>query len=485
MLYKKSLLFLLAAFFLSLNLVTAIQIQLSKESYNAGETLIARVDADFISSPSSDNVFFYRGHVLINMVYDAVFSNNTLFIYAIVPDTARNYTIAIKNIKYRENGIVKETEIAKDFSVSSEKADFYVTPGFILTEGNFNIRATNRKENYTNIKANFQNIQQNISLFPLGYKIISLSAKDIASFSIIYLSLEGEKTGYSVPVLVYPAAQTTADTSANETNASTANISQGANASASSITTEENASSANLSEGANASGADVSASQGMPVEYQAQEALKFNPDSITELSLIQEQLPLMLAISLMNLHTEAITGISLSYDKGLEGIISVAPDFIESIEPASSQNIELTLKKLVKEGFFNGSIYAKSGNFSAVFYLEINITKDYSTLDSLGLATEETCNIDYETLCQSSEFCANATQRYTAEGICCPKEGACKKLEEEKPKSSSGKIIGFIILFFVILIALLLFMKFKKAKKKEFSDVYKKAEEKYAKEPRA
>ncbi|MBI2047437.1 hypothetical protein HYT26_04735 [Candidatus Pacearchaeota archaeon] len=482
MLYKKSLLFLLAVFFLSLNLAGAIQVQLSKESYNSGETLIARLDADFISSPSSDNVFFYRGHVLVNMIYDAVFSNNTLFIYAIVPDTARNYTIAVKNIKYLENGIVKETEIAKDFAVSSEKADFYVTPGLILTGGDFNIRAVSKKENYTSIKASFQGMKQDISLSPFGYKIISLSAKNIGSFSIIYLSLEGEKTSYSVPVLVYPAAQATADTSANETNAPAANISQGANAPASNYTNETNASS-NASQESNLSG--NASAQSEIQAYQAQEALKFNPDSITELSLIQEQLPLMLAISLMNLHTEAITGISLSYDKGLEGIISVAPGFIESIEPASSQNIELTLKKLAKEGFFNGSIYAKSGNFSAVFYLEINITKDYSTLGSLGLATEETCNIDYETLCQSSEFCANATQRYTAEGICCPKEGACKKLEEEKPKSSSNKIIGFVILFLVIIIALLLFLKFKKAKKKEFSDVYKKAEEKYAKEQRA
>src|SRR3989344_5942583 len=160
-------LLLFVILFFSLTLAGAIQIQLGKESYNAGETLIARVDA-----------------VLLNVIYDAVLSNNTFFIYAITPDTARDYTIVIKNIKYRENGIAKQADISKNFSVSSEKADFYVTPGFILTEGNFNIRAVTKKENYTNIKANFQNIQQNISLFPLGYKIISLSAKDIASFSI-------------------------------------------------------------------------------------------------------------------------------------------------------------------------------------------------------------------------------------------------------------------------------------------------------------
>ena len=83
-------------------------------------------------------------------------------------------------------------------------------------------------------------------------------------------------------------------------------------------------------------------------------------------------------------------------------------------------------------------------------------------------------------------MCANATGRYTAEGFCCPEGGACQKAEPEKPKSSSsGKIIGFIILFVVIILALLLFMKFKKAKKKEITDVYNKAEEKYMKEPKA
>lgn len=481
--FKKSLnlfFLFLAVLFLSLNLAGAIQVQLSKESYNAGETLTARVDADFLNSLSSSNVFFYREHVLVNMIYDAIFSNNTLFIYAIAPDSARDYTIVIKNVKYKENGIAKETDISKNFSVSPEKADFYITPGFILTEGNFNIRAVNKKENYTNIKASFQNIKQNISLSPLGYKLISLSAKDINIFSIIYLSLEGEKTGYSIPVLVYPAAQTTGGASANETNASAANIPQDTNASSA------NVSASNIANETNASSANASV-QPDTQTYQAQETLKFSPDSITELSLTQEQLPIILPISLMNLHTETIADISLSYDKALEGIISVAPDFIGSIEPASIQDIELTINNATKQGFFSGSIYAKagSGNFSAVFYLEVNITKDYSNLDSLGLATEEACNAEEEKVCQPNEFCANATQRYTTEGICCPKEGFCKKLEEEKPKSSSGKIIGFAILFLVIIIALLLFMKFKKAKKKDIAEVYEKAEEKYAKEPRA
>ncbi len=478
--FKKSFNFFLLLFvmlFFSLNLAGALQIQLSKESYDAGETLTARVNADFLNSLSSSNVLFYRGHVLVNVIYDAVFSNNTFFIYAITPDSARDYTIVIKNVKYRENGIAKETDISKNFSVSSEKADFYVTPGFILTEGNFNIRAVNKKENYTNIKASFQNIQQNISLSPLGYKIISLSAKDINIFSIIYLSLEGEKTGYSVPVLVYPAAQATEGTSANETNAPAANVSQDTNASsanlsASNITNETNASSANASV------------QPDTQTYQAQETLKFSPDSIIELSLTQEQLPIILPISLMNLHTETIADISLSYDKALEGIISIAPDFIDSIEPASIQDIELTINNATKQGFFSGSIYAKSDNFSAVFYLEVNITKDYSNLDSLDLATEEACNTEEEKICQPSEFCENGVGRHTADGYCCD-GGVCKKAEPEKTESSSGKIIGFAILLLVIIIALLLFMKFKKAKKKDIAEVYEKAEEKYEKEPRA
>lgn len=485
--FKKSFNFFLLLFiilFFSLTLVSSAQIQLSKESYSAGETLIARLDADFSNSLSSSNVFFYRGHVLINVIYDAVFSNNTFFIYAITPDTARDYTIVIKNVKYRENGIAKEADISRNFSVSSEKAEFYASPGFILTEGNFNIRAVNKKENYTSIKASFQSIQQNISLSPLGYKIISLSAKDISVFSIIYLSLESSKTSYSIPVLVYPSTtQTTTGTNyTNETNVP-ANVSQGTNASALNYTNETNVP-ANISQDANASGAN--ASQPDAMEYQAQETLKFSPESITELSLIQEQLPIILPISLMNLYTEIITDISLSYDKALEGIISLEPDFIESIEPASSQNLELAINQIGKEGFFNGSIYAKAGNFSAVFYLEVEITKDYSTLGSLEIAAGEECNADYETLCQPSEFCANATGRYTADGSCCPEGGICKKLEQEKPKSSSSaKIIGFAILFAVIIIALLLFLKFKKAKKKDIGDIYKKAEDKYMKEPKA
>ncbi|HLD37702.1 MAG TPA: hypothetical protein VJA86_03885 [Candidatus Nanoarchaeia archaeon] len=461
--------FLLLIFFISsLINVNALEIQLSRQAYNSGETLMARLEANFSSSLSPQDVFFYRGHVLVNMVYDAVLAGNVFYIYA-VPDTARNYTLVIKNVKYRENGIAKEADVSKNFTVLEEKAEFSVNPGFILaSEGSeFNIRLANKKDNFTEIKAGFQGAQQTIILPPLDSRTAVFTSNNIDEFAELSLSLQGEKTSYSLPVLAYPS-QEAAQNQSQQGNAS--------NVSSYTAQTNVSLNSTNQSSSGVANTSNASVEENT-YEIPQQESLRFNPGSINDLSLIREQLPFKFIISLMSLHTGAIEDISFSYSSELEGIISISPDFIGSIEPASSQDIEITINE-ADEGFFNGTIKAESisGNFSAIFYFEVNITEDFSSIPEDIPAAE--CNEEGETICQASEYCDGGDKSYLASGGICCFGGTCKEAEQEKPKSSSsGKIIGFIILFALIIIALLLFMKFKKAPKKEITDVYKKAEE--------
>ncbi|MBI2124575.1 hypothetical protein HYT92_02175, partial [Candidatus Pacearchaeota archaeon] len=449
------------------------EIQLSRQSYNSGETLMARLEANFSSSLSPQDVFFYRGHVLVNMVYDAVLAGNIFYIYA-VPDTARNYTLVIKNVKYKENGMAKEADVSKNFTVLEEKAEFSVNPGFILaSEGSeFSIRLANKKDNFTEIKAGFQGAQQTIILPPLDSRTAVFTANNIDEFAELSLSLQGEKTSYSLPVLAYPSQNYTSQSQ------------QGNASNVSSYTVQANASlnSTNQSSSGVANTSNASAEENA-YEIPQQQSLRFNPGSINDLSLIREQLPFKFIISLMSLHTGAIEGISFSYGSELEGIISIAPGFIGSIEPASSQDIEITINE-ADEGFFNGTIKAESisGDFSAIFYLEVNITKDFSSIPEDIPAAE--CNEEGETICQSGEYCDGGDKSYLASGGICCFGGTCKEAEQEEPKSSSGRIIGAVILLLVMLVAVFLFVKFKKAPKKEITDVYKKAEEKYAKEPR-
>src|SRR3989344_8001940 len=58
---------------LSISLISAAEINFirteNSSDFNQGETLIAKVSGNFIEQPTSNNVFFYRSHVRVPMVY--------------------------------------------------------------------------------------------------------------------------------------------------------------------------------------------------------------------------------------------------------------------------------------------------------------------------------------------------------------------------------------------------------------------------------
>src|SRR3989344_8377341 len=96
---------LLAIFFVSLSLISAAQINFiraeNSSDFSQGETLIAKLSGNFIDKPANDNIFFYRGHVRIPMVYEISEMNDDFYIYAMtVGKTSGNYSLSIENVRY-------------------------------------------------------------------------------------------------------------------------------------------------------------------------------------------------------------------------------------------------------------------------------------------------------------------------------------------------------------------------------------------------
>src|SRR3989344_7242288 len=149
----------------NLTFISATEIQLNKETYNAGETIFATIKIDFLDEITTDDISFYRGHVLVPVIYDVTKAEDTVYIYAIAPEpeTEKNYTITIKNLLVRENNTVKEMEISKNFTILPEKAEFSVNPGFVVTSKDLKIRAENKQNTEINVTAIFQNAKQQIS----------------------------------------------------------------------------------------------------------------------------------------------------------------------------------------------------------------------------------------------------------------------------------------------------------------------------------
>src|SRR3989344_4958573 len=100
------LLFLLLTIFIStLSLISAAQINFiraeNSSDFSQGETLIAKLSGNFIDKPANDNIFFYRGHVRIPMVYEISEMNDDFYIYAMtVGKTSGNYSLSIENVRY-------------------------------------------------------------------------------------------------------------------------------------------------------------------------------------------------------------------------------------------------------------------------------------------------------------------------------------------------------------------------------------------------
>ena len=102
--FKFNLLLLsLTVFLLSISLISAAQINFTKDSssFDKGETLIAKVSANFLEQPTRSNVFFYRNGNPSNIpfVYEIANINDDFYLYALIADKqAGNYSLVLEKI---------------------------------------------------------------------------------------------------------------------------------------------------------------------------------------------------------------------------------------------------------------------------------------------------------------------------------------------------------------------------------------------------
>src|SRR4030042_1425735 len=95
---KKSAVFILIL--LLLPLLPAVEFDM-KDNYAQGETIIARISGNFVTSVTRDNIFFYRGHVRIAMEYDITKIGEDYYLYAILSGKSpADYSVSVEDVKY-------------------------------------------------------------------------------------------------------------------------------------------------------------------------------------------------------------------------------------------------------------------------------------------------------------------------------------------------------------------------------------------------
>src|SRR3989344_964327 len=116
----KSFLFLAIFSLMVLPQISAVEV-IMDSSFSSGETLLAKVSGNFIDQITRENVFFYRGHVPIAVIYDVVKIEDEFYIYALLTGkNDGNYSISIEDVRYYKATQIVDDNIILDFTISNE-----------------------------------------------------------------------------------------------------------------------------------------------------------------------------------------------------------------------------------------------------------------------------------------------------------------------------------------------------------------------------
>jgi len=193
----------------SINFVLAIDITLSKESYNPQETLQAEITGSF-NSLSIENILIYEEDTPRSqpVISDLTKQGNIYYFYAILPSQQGNYSLKIEDAEYLESGQTKTDTIIKEFDIQqSNQSLLQISNGFVVTSEDFEIKIKALNSNQ-DITATINSQSQSVSLIEEVQKTLefSITPSDFGKTNLII----GD---YTIPVFIIEKTQ-----SQNQTN---------------------------------------------------------------------------------------------------------------------------------------------------------------------------------------------------------------------------------------------------------------------------
>lgn len=410
---KKNLFFILLLI-LIFPLISAVEIDM-KSNYSAGETLIAKVSGSFQTSVLAENIQFYRGHVKVPIELNVGKINNDYYIYAALPEFPENvtYSIIISGVKYQQGNQISEDEIKKEFVISSQKANFTVNPGFVITKKDFSITIQNLEDHKIDISINvnketkeskgffsslFGSVLENkttISINSGEIKQIEFNLKDFNQSSIEIIKFSTESLEYDIPVYIFVD----------------------------------------------------------PIIFEEITEFRFEPIE-TNISIVIDSNKTK-TITIYNDGNTDIKSITLSIPEGLKPFISLSRYKIDLIGAGFSTEVEMSITSGNEKEIIEGKISATTSK-GEIIYLPVTLNffkkteevpKDIDTYVSI-----KKCSELNGVICKTDETCSGKEET-ASDAKCCI--GEC----ETSIKNSSWKIIGFVIIAFVLLIIYWFFVK--------------------------
>ncbi|MFA4953484.1 MAG: hypothetical protein WC584_04640 [Candidatus Pacearchaeota archaeon] len=397
---KKEFAFILLLVFI-LNFISAVEFDI-KSYYNQGETLITKISGNFIDTISKGNIFFYEDYVRVPIQYDIAKIEDEYYFYAILPEKQENYSVSIEDVKYYQGSRIIEDDIKRNFSTTSELADFSLNPGFVITSEVFSLNIQNLQDSKNTININYDGKETEIELKSGEKKTINFRVENVNQDSLKYIQLSSGKTNYNVPVYVFT----------NE-----------------------------------------------PQNALGEKGLKFEitkPEISMSTNFEKKKI-----IYLKNTGEEDLENISLSLTDELKPYVNLSLEYIGKLKENSSGQIELTIKSREDEKYIIGEIKAKIGGETYAFgTIYLNFIKDYipasgdnETSDGGNIILTKTCDELGGKVCAEGETCEGETAD-SFEGDCCLSK-TCKVAAA----SSTGKIVGWSLVIIILLFVVWFFMK--------------------------
>ena len=135
----KAIVFFLMFIFLA---SSAFAISIStQETYQPGETFISEIQGNILQPIYSEDVGLKRKNVQVPWEYDLKRLGDRYFIYGVLPDSENTYTLIINEIITTVNGKTEEITFQQNLTVIGEHALYSVKPGFVITQGDFELSA--------------------------------------------------------------------------------------------------------------------------------------------------------------------------------------------------------------------------------------------------------------------------------------------------------------------------------------------------------
>lgn len=215
---KKEISILILVLFL-IPTILAIEISLSKTSYEPQETLQTEITGNFISL-NSENILIYKQDAVHStpVISDLTKQGDIYYFYAILPNQEGNFSLKIENSQYTEAGQTKTDTIIKDFILKkTNESALSINPGFIITSEDFSIKVKSLNNNQ-DVSAELESTNEikNISLIQDSEKTLSFS---ISATESIKTNLK--ISDYNIPVFIIEKTQpSTNQTNQSETNQS-------------------------------------------------------------------------------------------------------------------------------------------------------------------------------------------------------------------------------------------------------------------------